>query len=420
VIGGRHLRASLLSRSRDFRLLFLASVISTAGSALTAIALVLDVYARTNSPSWVGALLIVEFAPMVLVGLFLGFLVDRIPRKRLMIGADLVRALLLAILPLASSALEIVIVALLVGTASAFFGPASYAAVPNLVDDAELPSANGLMTTAQNLTSMLGPVAGAALVALSGPHAVYWLDAASFLVSAVLIRRILASFEQARDEEAAEQSHQRNPLAAINLVLGLPALRLVLIAWTVALTGAAFVNVSEVVLVKHVFNAGDLGFGISNAAMGAGIVVGAARFGGSRAGLSTARVYALAIALFAASVAITGLAPDLWVALPLLVLAGIGNGSALVSQRTLIQRGCPDAVLGRAVATLMGVGNAALGLSMAAAGPLTGVLGARTVWEIAGSILGAATILALALGRKIADQPAAAVEAPAAVPAEAV
>src|SRR5206468_4402666 len=75
-----------------FRLLFLSTLGSSIGTFLAAIALAIDVKDRTNSGLWVGAVLIVEFLPTIFVGLTLGPLLDRLERRSLMVGADLVRA----------------------------------------------------------------------------------------------------------------------------------------------------------------------------------------------------------------------------------------------------------------------------------------------------------------------------------------
>ena len=111
--------------------------------------------------------------------------------------------------------------------------------------------------------------------------------------------------------------------------------------------------------------------------------------------------YALAIGLIALMTALVAIAPSLWVALPLLVLTGVGNAAALASQRTLIQRGTPDAMRGRAVALLMGLGNAVLVLTMAASGPFTSAFGARAAWLLAAGLMGAATVAAILLGRHV-------------------
>jgi MFS family permease len=400
----------LLGRDRDFRWLFLAGLVTSAGTALSSIALVLDVYARTGSPIWVSAVLLVAFAPMIVVGLLLGFLMDRLPRRRMMIASDVVRVVVFAALPFAESPLQIVLLALGAGIASCFFGPASYAAVPNLVADEDLPRANGIMQSSQSLTLTAGPLLGAAIVAAAGPGPVYVIDAVSFLVSAILIARIRTPLEV---EPAASQGTWRDMVSGVLLVRATPALRLVLVTWMLFLAGSALTNVSEVVLVKSVFDAGDLGFGLAVSASGVGLLIGSLNADLLLRSWRLSRAYALAIGLIALMTALVAIAPSLWVALPLLVLTGIGNAAALASQRTLIQRGTPDSMRGRAVALLMGLGNAVLVLAMAASGPFTSAFGARSAWLLAAALMGAATVAAIVLGRQVTGAKAPSLDDPA-------
>ena len=79
-------------RSDSFRLLFLSTLVSSFGTLVAAVALTVDVQDRTDSGLWVGALLVADFLPAILVGLALGPLLDRLSRRGLMVGADLVRA----------------------------------------------------------------------------------------------------------------------------------------------------------------------------------------------------------------------------------------------------------------------------------------------------------------------------------------
>ena len=157
----------LLQRAGNFRLLFYATLASGIGTWLAAIALTINVWDLTGSASWVSGLLIADFLPTVVIGLFFGSLVDRLQRKRLMIGADLVRLAVFAVLPFTSSPTVIIVLAGVTGVANGFFRPAVYAGLPNLVDDADPPYATSLFQTADNVTWGLGPLIGGVLVGVS-------------------------------------------------------------------------------------------------------------------------------------------------------------------------------------------------------------------------------------------------------------
>ena len=149
-------RLGLLRRSPSFGYLFLATAGSSFGTYLAVIALTVAVKDLTESGVWVAALLIADFLPIVLIGLLLGPLVDRLSRRRLMIVSDLVRFGVFVALLFADSAGTIVGLAAVSGVATGFFMPAANAGLPNLVPDEELPNANSLVQTMENLAWMIG------------------------------------------------------------------------------------------------------------------------------------------------------------------------------------------------------------------------------------------------------------------------
>ena len=170
---------SLLEDGR-FRLLFFATFASGIGNWLAVIALQIDVYDRTESGWWVGALLIANILPAVFLGLLAGPLVDRLSRKALMVGSDVLRLGVFVALPFASSATVVVILAALAGIGNAFFRPAVLAGLPNLVPEERLSTANALLQLVEWTTTAVGPIVGGAIVAASGPDLAYWVNAVTF------------------------------------------------------------------------------------------------------------------------------------------------------------------------------------------------------------------------------------------------
>src|ERR687895_1767329 len=102
---------SLLREVQSFRLLSLATVGSAFGTWLAFVALTIDVYDRTGSAVWVSALLIADFLPAIVIGLAAGALVDRLPRRRLMIASDLARFGIFVALPFANDPALVVVLA---------------------------------------------------------------------------------------------------------------------------------------------------------------------------------------------------------------------------------------------------------------------------------------------------------------------
>jgi MFS family permease len=396
----------LFQRSPSFGMLFLATFGSGLGTWLAFVALTVDVYDRTHSGPWVSALLIADFLPMIAIGLLFGPLVDRLSRRGLLVAADLARFGVFCALPFATSAGQIVALAAAAGFATGFFRPAVYAGLPNLVGDADLPRANSLLQTIENVTTTAGPLVGGILVSTSGPDTAYWLNAATFVLSALLLLRIPGRLLQAR--AAPSQGHLRDLRAGFALVRRARPLLTVLVVWNVAMLANAGVNVAEVVLAKASFHAGDFGFGLLVAAAGLGLAGGSLAAGPLLERRPTREVYGGSLALMAVGTALAAVSPDVWVAAAYVVVSGAGNGSTVVCNALLVQRGAPDELRGRAFTVLMSSTAVSLGAGMIAAGLVTNALGARWVWGIAAAILAVAATLGLALARgvEVAREPA--------------
>jgi MFS family permease len=400
---------NLLRRAPGFRLLFLATLGSSLGTLLATVALVLDVKDRTNSGPWVGALMFVEFLPAVAVGLFFGPLVDRLPRRGLMIGSDLVRCGVFAALAFTTSAGQIVALAAVAGFTTGFFRPAVYAGLPNLVGEHDLARANSLIQTGENVSWTLAPVLGGALVAATSPDVAYWVNSVSFLVSALLVMRIPA--EKLQGALAVSRGFLRDIAEGFGRVVRTRALRTVLIVWTVALGAIATSNTAQVFLAKNTFSGGDLGYGLIFGSIGLGLAIGSYGAGSWVERRSVGSVYAASILLLAIGIGAAGLMPSVWAALPCFVLSGIGNGVAVVCNSLLVQRGATDEVRGRVFTVIMSVNYTAYGIATLVAGPLTDSYGARWVYGVAGLVLASASLLAYAVGRERVPEPSAEVNA---------
>ena len=390
-------RLGLLRRSPSFGYLFLATAGSSFGTYLAAIALTVDVYDRTESGVWVAALLIADFLPIVLIGLLLGPLVDRLSRRRLMIFSDLVRFGVFAALPFVDGAGGVVGLAAISGIATGFFLPAVYAGLPNLVPDEELTNANSLLQTVETLAWMVGPVVGGLMLTAWGTSAPYTVNAVTFLISAGLVARIPRGALQS--EEPVTRGHWRDVADGLRLVVTARPLRTVLVVWNVVLIGAGAVNVAEVVFAKDTLDAGNLGFGALIAASGVGLAVGSFLAAPALGKVGLRRHYVGSIALMGVGWGAAALSGTIWLAVPFVIGGAAGNGAAIICNRLLVQRGAPDQYRGRALATIMSSNYAVLGLAMAGAGVLTDVFGARAVWIAAGAIYLFGSLVALVMTR---------------------
>ncbi|MHB8328596.1 MAG: MFS transporter, partial [Acidimicrobiales bacterium] len=151
--------------------------------------LTLLVFHLTGSAIGVSGAVIAEIAPVLLLAPLAGPMVDRLPRVRVMIGADVVRLVLAGVLAVWHTQLGVVYaVTFGLSAGGVFFNPAASSLLPALVSDAELVAANGGIWSAAVLSQIaLAPVAGL-MVAVSGYTAAFAINAASFAASALLLR----------------------------------------------------------------------------------------------------------------------------------------------------------------------------------------------------------------------------------------
>lgn len=390
-------RLGLLRRSPSFGYLFLATAGSSFGTYLAAVALTVSVYDATGSGTWVAALLIADFLPIVLIGLLLGPLVDRLSRRRLMIASDLVRFGVFAALPFVHSPGAVVALAAVSGIATGFFHPAANAGLPNLVEDEDLTNANSLLQTVETLALMVGPVLAGLMLTVWPASVPYAVNAVTFLVSAGLVARIPDA--KLRSEESVTQGHWRDVADGIRLVVASRPLRTVLVVWNVVVVGSAMVNVAEVVFAKHDLAAGDVGFGVLVAASGIGLALGSFLAAPALGQVGLRRHYIGSITLMGVGWGAAALGNSIWLAVPFVIGGAAGNGAAAVCNRLLVQRGAPDQYRGRALATIMSSNYAVVGLAMAAAGVLTDRYGARAVWLVAGGVFLFGALVAVVMTR---------------------
>jgi MFS family permease len=387
-----------------FRLLFASTLVSSVGTLLAAIALAIDVKQRTNSGLWVGAVLVVDFLPTIVVGLALGPLLDRLERRKLMIASDLLRAAVFAALPFATNAATIVALALVAGLASGFFRPAVYAGVPNLVSDELLGEANALLQTVENAAWAVGPLLGGVLTATWGPHAAYWINAVSFLISAALVARIPARLLQSAT--ALTRGHWTDLKEGFAVVFRSRPLLAVLFGWGVAALGVGAVTVSEVFLAQNTLHAGDFGYGLLYGATGAGLVIGSLLSNVVVERLGIARAYGVSLALLALGFGVGAASVNIWMAAVCCVIGGIGDGGAVVCNALLVQRATGDAMRGRALTFVMSATWTGTGVGIVLAGALMSVNDARWVWLASAVTFAAAAVIGFTLAREPAGRAA--------------
>jgi DHA3 family macrolide efflux protein-like MFS transporter len=388
---------ALLQRAGSYRLLWFATLGSGIGTWMATIALAQDVKNRTGSTWWVSGMWIAIFLPSVVVGLTAGPLIDRLSRKRLLIGADLARMGVFVTLPFVTNAAEIIVLAAVVGVGNSFFRPAVLAGVPNLVADEDLAHGTALLQATDWAAATAGPLIGGILTGASGPHLVYWINAATFLFSAVMVFQIPAMFLHSK--QAISRGHWRDIADGLGAFRRSPAMRTVLFALGIAQLAIGLVNTSEIFLAENALHRGPFGWGLFWSASGLGLVIGSLAVGSMLEGRNELAVYPLAYLPWAAGILGAAIAPNIWVGAFAMAVNGFGNGLAFPISVLIIQRHTSDLVRGRAFTVIISAHNALLGIGILSAGGLAAAAGARWTFGVAAALFGASSLTALVLAR---------------------
>jgi MFS family permease len=375
------------------RRLAASRLISLAGTQAAYIALLALVYDRSHgSGSWLAAALIAALAARVAVSPWAGSLGDRFDRRRVMIASDVAAAACFLAIAQAGSLVALVALSAAASIAEAPFSPASSALLAMIVPAERRGWANGAVAASSSAGMLIGAACGGLLVATLGPTVAFQANAASFLLSAVLVYSVKGRFVV----ERACGDTQRGVLAGVRLVASQPILRTAALSVGLVALGLGMANLAELPLFLAI-GAGKTGYGVAIAAWSAGAIVSgrlAAYVVGWRAerlGLITGCL------LLTTVVGLSGLIPAFAVVAPLFVLGGLANGLINVALVLAVQRWATPDVQSRAMAACEATINAGIGLSLAAGGLLLGPLGPRGVFMLAGAMGALATVLAYRL-----------------------
>ncbi len=268
---------SLSTRRRDFWIYWTGQTISNLGSSVTLFALPLLVYKLTGSALNLSITTATTFIPYLLFGLLLGSLMDRVDRRRAMILADLVRAFIIATLPLIALIGHlpiwwIYVVSFLQSTLKIFFDAGEFAALPGLVSQDDLVTANGRIQASYNAASIAGPLLAGLLVVFLPFTQLLFIDAASFLVSAATLTLVKVSFNTS-EPEGERKSIFHDAVEGLKYVVGHPVLRNISIMMALFNFFGATYGAELVLFAKERLSATDAQFGLLNSAGSVGVVL---------------------------------------------------------------------------------------------------------------------------------------------------
>lgn len=376
---------TFLLRQAPYRSLWTARTVSQWGDAFNTVALVLLVYSLTGSGLGVSGVVVAEIIPVLLLAPLAGSLVDRLPRVRVMIAADLVRAALAFALPFVShDVVNVYLIAVGLSAAAVFFNPAAQSVLPSLVKERELVAANsGIWTAAVVSQIALAPLAGV-VVALYGYHWAFWVNAASYLVSAADLLGLKLPAQPERVQRSSWYRDAReglSELAAHRMLRALAATQF-LAALSAGATGALLV-----VLARDHLRLGEADFGLLIGAIGVGAALGPLAL--SRATDDPRRPefvlgpFVLRGVVDAVLATITGLVSSM----AALIFYGIGTSTGAVTFNSLLQAETPERLRGRIFAAFDMLWQSGRLISLLIGGIAADLFGIRAVFYFGGALL---------------------------------
>jgi MFS family permease len=335
-------------RHRDFRLLWMGQSVSTLGNALYGVALPFQILALGGSPLQLGTGFAIFSSAQLVVILVGGALVDRLPRRSVILTSDVVSGLVVGVIATlgATGSLQIphlYIASAFFGIAFSFYTPAMAAIMPELVPKDVLVAGNSLRNLSAEGARVVGPLLGGVIVTAAGPPTAFALDAATFIFSFFVF--LLAHPPRREAPAARPLLAQMREGVAYTFSVGWLWTTIVGFGITNAIYFAAF-TVALPLLVLRVLHGTPTVYGLIGAAGGLGSIAGAL-FVGSLRIRRIGRAMYIGNALVGAALLAYGIAPFL----PLVLLGSFGFAAMLVGSNTLwesmVQKHVPGELIGR-------------------------------------------------------------------------
>jgi MFS family permease len=379
--------------NRNYRRLWIGQAVSLVGDEVFDTTLLLWIgtvllAGRTYAPLASSAVLILTSTVIVLLGPIAGVFVDRWDKRRTMLRADGIRAVLIGLLvvvaalgsrlTLGTTLTSIAIVVLLATAAAQFFNPARTVIIADVVPDDSLGRASSYGQTTVAIAGIIGPPLAAPLLVGVGVQWAIAVNALSFVVSFIAIRAVrvgpvpaqpaapaiesnleatpAVTVDPVRTEPptgAPERSVRREFLDGMRVIGRIPVVVAVFVTAVVVNLGAGAVTALDVYFVTENLHAGARWFGILGGAFALGSVAGALMGGVVGDKVGHVRVVTSGLVLLGGFLFVYSRLSSVWVAAPVLALAGVSLGALNAAISPVMMRAVPREYLGRVFAVLL-------------------------------------------------------------------
>lgn len=383
--------------TRDFSLIWSSQILSQIADGVSKLALLWFVYSVTGSAIKTTIIGLLQTLPAIVLGPLIGVTVDRLPKKAVLIGSDLARALLIGLIPCVLSVERftpgmLYLLTLGYGIASAMFVPALSASVPSLVDRSRFTAANALLQSTTSIGIIAGPALSGLGIAFAGSQEVLCLNAVTYVASVLCLLPIRFPGSASAPAGHAAPGVFADLLAGLRyaLVSRRAVLVLILLASLYTFGAGAFTTLFPV-YGRRLLDLGPIEVGYLWSWLGVGLLIaslGLVRF--SNRDIAT-RLQAVTVSSLLGGAALWGLvwAQDFAAATLLVLVIGAGLGAWTPIAWSLVQELCPAPLLGRVMAIYTAVATATAMAGMTFFGWVT------EAFDESASVIGIGMVLAV-------------------------
>jgi MFS transporter, DHA3 family, macrolide efflux protein len=378
-------------RNLNFFSIWIGQTISVVGDFLYMIALMWWVLEKTGSTAAMATVAICSSLPAIVLGPFAGTYVDRVDKRRLLILMDLGRGVLI-IVPGVLYFLNqlqvwhIFVIAAFLSSMSTFFNPALASFLPVIVNKEQLVRANSISQMSSNLSGIIGPALGGALVALFGAGTVMFLDALSFFVSGIAIFLVRVKVEQVFPSEARKRFLQEL-MDGLNFIRKESGILGLVVLFSVLNFFVAPVGVLIPLMVKKILKMGAEGFGVLGSSISVGMVLGSLFLGMIGGVRRKGTFIMIGIVVAGSFLALFGVSESFWTSIFLLGGCGFGFSFANILVPVVFQSKIPHEKQGRVFGTLGTISGGLRPISLALVGVMGGLLHVQMIVFLSGVLV---------------------------------
>jgi MFS family permease len=393
-------------KNRNFSLLWTGQFVETIGNSLTSIAASIYVYRETQSALSVGLMLMATAAPSLLVGLFAGVFVDRYDRRKIMLSADILRGLLVALIPflVPLSIVWLYVIVMLISAIGQFFDPAHESVLPEVASEEELAAANSMIAISSFGSTAVGFAAGGLIASAASLDWAFYFNAFTFLFSATCVYLIRIKPVEAEEETSAALVI-KNLRAGMHQLFNTPVLRSLFSVQVVVLISFGLSNTLLLPFALTALNATEFEYGLQEGLTSIGFVVGSllmAKIFDRLQGGAWLAISFLGMGLVNVVYSFLDSAP---LAITLITFSGFFNAPSSIGRRVIVQRATPPEMRGRVSSAFFVARDVLFLIGMVAAG-LADYMDVRLLYLVSALMLtgaGAAILFMPELGPSFAE-----------------